>query len=125
MIESIIAEELEGAMQLSEISPYEEIPDDSHSLQALVTRNKRKNIASMETDEFEKFLQGLISKRRGGKAHLQRSDMEKLDMLTRWMKWIPGGTSYRKNLAKYLRSPNPNKRVDSFSDFRKYSYGDE
>lgn len=76
----------------------------------------------------EKQVDALIAKlltRRKGRATLSRSDMEKLDFWTRWMKYIPFGTAYRRGLAKYLRSKkDAPRKPDPFRDFRRYSYGD-
>lgn len=89
-------------------------------------KNTVKNTAktSEEALKQEKEIDTLISKlltKRKGRANLNRDDMEILDKWTRWMVFLPFGHSYRKGLAKYLRSKR-NKRKDPFADFRRYSY---
>lgn len=111
MIEAIVAEELTLESPLS---------SDSHSLSTLMNKDKR-HVSDMSPEDFEKLLRSLV-KRKYGKATLQRGDIEKLDMLTRWMKYLPGGHQYRRGLAKYLRSKRDKVRRDPFRDFRQYRY---
>ncbi len=94
----------------------------SHGLKALLDPKTNQN-SSQSPEELEKLFRNLL-KRKHGTAAFKKDDMELLDKLTRWMKYIPGGTSYRRNLAKYLRSKrDPNK--DPFRDFRKYTYDND
>lgn len=111
MIEAIVDEE----MTLE--SPFS---SDSHSLSTLINKDKQ-HVSDMSPQDFEKLLRNLV-KRKYGKATLQRGDIEKLDQLTRWMKYLPGGHQYRRGLAKYLRSKRDNVRRDPFRDFRQYRY---
>lgn len=93
----------------------------SHSLKSLLDpEHHHTKVGDLSQTELKKILQNLVQKRHGT-AVFKKSDMELLDKLTRWMKYIPGGTSYRKNLAKYLRSKRDNNK-DPFKDFRKYQY---
>lgn len=79
-----------------------------------------KDLAHMSPPELKAMLNNLVTKKHG-QANLKRSDMELLDKLTKWMKLIPGGTSYRRGLAKYVRSKRE-KDLDPYRDFRRYSY---
>ena len=73
--------------------------------------------------DVKSMLANLVS-RKNGQANLNKKDMELLDRLTKWMKFIPGGTQYRRSLSKYIRSKRlPN--MDPYRDFRKYSYDNE
>jgi hypothetical protein len=81
----------------------------------------RKNPNQVETDDINRYIQGLM-RRRGGTATLTRGHMEKLDWLTRWLTWIPGGNAYRKGLAKYLRSKRDPEKQDKLRPWRRYKY---
>lgn len=98
----------------------------SHSLKALLNPDGtsaagHQKLGEMEPEELEKVLKNLLKKKHGT-AVFKKSDMELLDKLTRWMTYIPGGTFYRRNLAKYLRSKKDKAKQDPFKDFRRYSY---
>jgi len=114
-IEKIVVEELSIQEDFSDFGEPE-----SHSLSNLMKKDKR-HVGDMTPEDFEKLLRSLV-KRKYGKATLQRGDMEKLDLLTRWMQYIPGGHQYRRGLAKYLRSKKDRVRTDPFRDFRQYRY---
>jgi len=79
-----------------------------------------KDASEMSPAELKALLGNLVTKKHG-QANLSRGDMELLDKLTKWMKFIPGGTGYRRGLAKYVRSKR-DANPDQFRDFRKYSY---
>lgn len=84
-----------------------------------------QDTSDMSPEELQAIVGNFVNKtvRRGGDANLTRKDMETLDKLTRWMKYIPGGTVYRRTLAKYLRSKK-DRNSDPLKDFRRYSYSD-
>ena len=93
----------------------------SHSLKNLLDPQFHDaKVGDLSPAELKNILRSLVQKRHG-KASFKKDDMLQLDKLTRWMKYIPGGTAYRKSLAKYLRSKS-DKRPDPFKDFRKYNY---
>lgn len=130
MIEALIAEELtvdeEETASLSEFAPASNPLAPSE----IPTARKKRTGASigsgfdtgdMSGEDFERFLRVLV-KRKYGRATLQRSDMEKLDKLTRWMQYLPLGHQYRRGLAKYLRSKQDKVKRDPFKDFRQYRY---
>ena len=118
MIEALVAEETTPVSG----SIVESVPlsPDSHSLSTLMNKDKQRAV-DMSPEDFEKFLRNLV-KRKYGKATLQRGDIEKLDVLTRWMNYLPGGHQYRRGLAKYLRSKRDKVKRDPFRDFRQYRY---
>lgn len=93
-------------------------------LNPLDPKTNQHTAEKAKADEVERLLQSLV-RRRGGKANLKRSDMEKLDYLTRWLRLVPGGKKYRRGLAKYLRSKGDKVRQDPFRDFRRYQYDRE
>lgn len=110
--------------QLIEEIVLEELPSpEQHSLAAIKNRDKQ-TVSQMNPEDFEKFLRNLV-RRRNGQATLNRSDMEKLDYITRWMQAIPGGHKYRRGLAKYLRSKRDKVVKDPFRDFRRYQYNQD
>lgn len=118
MIETIITEEL---------TPVSEAPLLS-TPEPQISKAKKKALGglgldtgNMNPEDLENVLR-LLVKRRYGRATLQRTDMEKLDKLTRWMQALPGGHQYRRGLAKYLRSKQDKVRKDPFRDFRQYRY---
>lgn len=112
----------------------EEVPtvtqDDNPLIGALRKSKERiRRTADPRTAlDQEKQIDMLINKllaRRKGRATLNRGDIEKLDMWTRWLTLLPFGRAYRKGLAKYLRSKATKKKDDPFRDFRRYSYDQE
>lgn len=111
--------------QLIEEIVLEELPSPESSPLPLSQKPKAGvNPAQMNPEDFEKFLRNLV-RRRNGQATLNRSDMEKLDYITRWMQFVPGGHRYRRGLAKYLRSKRDKVVRDPFRDFRRYQYNQD
>lgn len=109
--------------QLIEEIVLEELPSSSQP-NPLLAQDPNQPPQNMKPEEFEKFFRNLI-RRRNGQANLNRSDIEKLDYITRWMQYVPGGTRYRRGLAKYLRSKRDKVRKDPFRDFRRYQYNQD
>lgn len=114
----------------------EEVPvvtdDNTNPLIGALKKTKQKIRQSNQDPKTmlsqEQQVDALINKllaRRKGRATLNRSDIEKLDLFTRWMVFLPFGKAYRKGLAKYLRSRKDGpKKHDPFRDFRRYTYDD-
>lgn len=125
---SLMEMELELFESLSFESLFEDFNKDSDfnpilkvSSKNLPKSRNKLSASTPEEQEVEKLFHGLI-RRRGGKARLSKTDMERLDYITRWMKYLPGGRSFRRGLAKYVKSKKDNVRVDPFRDFRRYNY---